>query len=393
MKVTIVAAGAAAALLLTCGVALAQTAPHKGTVPAPLAAEELTVEKLPARNPHWVYVVDMSFGNMTDGRIHLFDGESNKRLGQIDAGFDPSVAISPDGNTTAVATTYFSRGSHGTRTDVVEFYDNRLLTPTAETIIPPKRAQTVSYAYDASFSDDGRFLYVANITPAASVSVVDPVKHTFLGEIDMAGCVLAYPDGPRRVSSLCENGKALTITLDDAGKEVGRKQSDVLFDVDRDPAFVAGARSAKGIVFASFHGTAIHVDFSSGKGVVTDKWPLVSDEERAQGWRPGGIQPIAVQRTLGRLYVAMHQGGMGSHKDPGTEIWVFDLATHKRLARWNLAEQKIDPVVSIQVSQDAQPQLRALTGTSDLVLMDGLTGKPRHVEKQLGSTSLLLLNP
>jgi methylamine dehydrogenase heavy chain len=388
----IIATSAAAGVLLTCAIAQAQTS-NKGAVPPPLAAEELTVAKLPPRNPHWVYAIDLAFANMVDARIILFDGQTNKRLGQISAGLTPSVAISPDGNTTAVATTYYARGSHGARTDVVEFYDNRLLTPAAETVLPPKRAQTVPFAPNASYSADGRLLYVANITPAASISVVDAASHTMLGEIDMAGCVLTYPEGARRVSSLCENGKALTVTLDDAGKETGRQQSDALFDVDKDPIFVSGLRGPKGMVFTSFLGDALDIDFSGDKAVLKDRWPLVNDAERKQGWRPGGLQVTAVQRSLGRLYVAMHQGGEGTHKDPASEIWIFDLNTHQRLARWNLAKQKIAPVLAIQVSQDAQPQLSALTGNSDLVLMDGLTGKLRHVEKQFGTTSLLLLNP
>ena len=36
--------------------------------------------------------------------------------------------------------TYYSRGTHGTRTDVVEIYDTEHLAPQAEVVIPPKRA-------------------------------------------------------------------------------------------------------------------------------------------------------------------------------------------------------------------------------------------------------------
>jgi methylamine dehydrogenase heavy chain len=342
---------------------------------------------------HRLYVVDLSFTNMTDARLLLYDGVNHKRLGQIGAGFAPSIAISPDGKTTAVATTYFARGSHGTRTDVVEFYDNQLLTTQVETVIPSKRAQTVPFAYSASYSDDGRFVYVSNITPATSISVVDAANHSFVGEIDMAGCTLAYPDGARRVSALCESGKTLTVTLDDAGKEVKREQSDVLFNVDKDPVFAAPVRGPNGLLLTSFLGNVINVNFTSGKGVATDRWSLVTDQERAQGWRPGGIQPTALHRTLGYLYVAMHKGGEGTHKDPATEIWVFDINSHNRVGRINLTAQKIAPVLSIQISQDPQPQLSALTVTSDLVLINGRTGKLSYTEKQLGATSLLLLNP
>ena len=90
----------------------------------PLAAENLSVEPLPPTSPHWVYVVDEAFYNEIDARVRLFDGDSYRHLGQIDAGFSPGVIESPDGRTTAVTTTYFARGGHGARTDVVEFTDN-----------------------------------------------------------------------------------------------------------------------------------------------------------------------------------------------------------------------------------------------------------------------------
>jgi methylamine dehydrogenase heavy chain len=91
--------------------------------------------------------------------------------------------------------------------------------------------------------------------------------------------------------------------------------------------------------------------------------------------------------------VAMHKGADGSHKEPGTEIWVYDTQSKKRVARWDLAKQKIDPLLAIQVSTDDKPLFYGLTPTSDLVVMDATTGKRQHVEKQLGTTSTLLLNP
>jgi hypothetical protein len=72
----------------------------------PLAAEQFSIEPLPSKSPHWVYVVDEAFFNEIDARVRLFDGDSYRHLGQIDAGFSPGVIQSPDGSTTAVATTY-----------------------------------------------------------------------------------------------------------------------------------------------------------------------------------------------------------------------------------------------------------------------------------------------
>ena len=99
-----------AALLCVFGGSVSSAVPPPPPPPPPLSPEHLTVEALPPSNPHWVYVVDEAFYNETDARVDLFDGDSYRRLGQIDAGFTPGVNLSPDGKTTVVATTYFSRG-------------------------------------------------------------------------------------------------------------------------------------------------------------------------------------------------------------------------------------------------------------------------------------------
>src|SRR5438552_5347574 len=127
--------------------------------PPPLPAEHLSVQQLPPKSPHWVFVYDEAFDNEIDARVHLFDGDSYRRLGQIDAGFLPSVSLSPDGTTTAVATTYFARGSRGARTDVVEFTDNATLATTGEIVLPSKRAQTSPTIFNMGYRPDGHFLY------------------------------------------------------------------------------------------------------------------------------------------------------------------------------------------------------------------------------------------
>ncbi|MBV8910704.1 MAG: amine dehydrogenase, partial [Gammaproteobacteria bacterium] len=145
-------------------------------VPPPLPAEHLTVQSLPPKTPHWTFVFDEAFENEIDQRLLLFDGDTYRRLGQIDAGFGPGFAFSPDCATTAVATTYFSRGSRGTRTDVVELTDNRTLAVTGEIVLPSKRAQLFIPMYTLAYSADGHFLYAAYITPATSFAVLDPVQ-------------------------------------------------------------------------------------------------------------------------------------------------------------------------------------------------------------------------
>jgi len=358
----------------------------------PLPTEHLTVEKLPPNSAHRIYVLDEAFANGIDTRVHLFDGDTYRRLGQIDAGFSPGFNLSPDGNTTVVATTYFSRGSRGTRTDIVEFTDNATLSVTHEIVLPSKRAMTLPTYFNVAYSADSHFLYVSYVTPAASFGVLDPAKYSVLGEIDSAGCVLVIPSGPNRVSSLCENGRLLTVTLDARGQETSRAMSEAFFDPDKDPVFVQGVPTMDGYAFLSFLGEVHEVDFSGAQPAFREPWSLLSAVEKGH-WRPGGQQVGAIHRESGRLFVLMHRGGEGTHKDGGTEIWVFDMKSHQRAARWSLSGQKLAPVLAIQVSQDGAPILFAATERSDVAVFDAFTGRLRHVEKRLGQTPWLMLNP
>jgi len=176
-----------AALLCLLGCPLVRAAP-------PLPTEHLTLEKLGPANPHWIYAVDEAFFNETDARVDLFDGDSYRRLGQIDAGFMPGVNLSPDGSTTVVATTYFARGGHGARTDVVEFTDNSTLSLTGEIVLPPKRANTLPTYFNLAYSADSHFLYVAYVTPASSFGVLDPAKRPCSARsIPPAACWSSHP--------------------------------------------------------------------------------------------------------------------------------------------------------------------------------------------------------
>lgn len=360
--------------------------------PPPLPAEHLTIAKAGPKSPHWVYVLDMAFNNEIDSRVYLFDGDTYRRIGQIDAGFMPGVNLSPDGKTTVIATTYFARGGHGPRTDVVEFNDNTTLAKTGEIVIPPKHAQTLAMLFTVAYSADGRFVYAPYLTPAASFGVLDPAKKTVLSEIDTAGCTLVIPSGPNRVSSICESGRLLTVTLDAQGHETARTTSDPFFDPDQDPVFAQGVPITDGYAYISFLGQVHEVDFSHAKPVMRAPWPLVSGTDKGV-WRPGGTQIGAVHRSLGKMFVPMHRGGEGSHKQGGSEIWVFDLKSRQRTARWPINTKEFGEVGAIEVSQDATPLLFAATDKADLLVFDASTGKLKHDEKKLGQTPLLLLNP
>jgi methylamine dehydrogenase heavy chain len=234
-----------------------------------------------------------------------------------------------------VASTYYSRRSHGERTDALVIYDARTLAPVGEVVLPPKKASNGGGTNLGAVLDDGRFAVVFNQTPANSVSVVDLVERRLVGEIATGGCALVYPAGPRRFGMLCLDGTALAIALDESGAEASRSASAKFFDAAKDPVTEKGVRLAPGggrWLFASFDGNAHEVDFAASPApAVADAWPLFSDAERADGWRVGGRQHLAYHAASGRLYSLVHQGEADSHKEPGPELWVYDVAARAKL--------------------------------------------------------------
>jgi methylamine dehydrogenase heavy chain len=361
-------------------------------VPPPLPAEHLEVAHLPPMNPHWVFIVDEALFNEVDARIFVYDGDHHRHLGQIDAGYYPGFAMSPDRKTTAVSATYWSRGWHGTRTDVVEFTDNATLAFQGEVVLPAKRMQGPPTPFNLGYSPDQRFVYASNLSPAASFTVVDVAKHEVAAEIDTDGCVLVIPTGPRHVSSLCENGRILTVTLGEDGREAARSLSTPFFNADRDPIFVQGIPTAHDVLFLSFLGDVYPVTFAAGTPRFGATWPLVTPAERGK-WRPGGNQMGAISRTLARLYVPMHVGGEGSHKQGGTEIWVFDTDSHQRVARWPVDHKRFGAVLTAQVTNDAEPLLFATTENATLLVFDARSGQLKHAEPKVGQTPWYLWTP
>jgi methylamine dehydrogenase heavy chain len=266
------------------------------------------------------------------------------------------------------------------------------LAKTGEIVLPPKHAQTLATLFTIAYSSDGRLLYVPYLTPAASFGVLDPAKKTVLSEIDTAGCTLVIPWGPNRVSSICESGRLLTVTLDAQGHETARSMSEPFFDVDKDPVFVQAVPLPDGYLYLSFLGEVHEVNLTQPKPVMRPPWSLVNGPEKGT-WRPGAVQIAAVHHSLGKLFVPMHRGGEGSHKVGGQEIWVFDMKSHQRTARWPIDTHALGEIVAVQVSQDGAPLLFAATEKADLLVFDALTGQLKHDEKKLGQTPQLLLNP
>lgn len=350
-----------------------------------------TVQKLPAQSPHWMWVNDFVFPHMTDGQAILVDGDSGKYLGLLSTGFGFTRLVIPrDGNLIYSPETYFSRGTRGERTDVVTIYDPRTLGVNGEIVIPPKRSSNMPMMANSELTDDDRFLVIYNFNPAQSVTVVDVKARKSVGEIETAGCALVYPTGPRSFFSICSDGVLLETKLTEEGKLAGQTRTPRMFDVAQDPVTEKAVRVDNTWYFVSFGGTMYPVTITPGGLKAGAKWSLLSAEERQQNWRPGGLQQLSAHAGLKRLYSIMHQGSVDTHKDPGKDVWVYDLAKKTRIQKIEL--QNI--AMSIQVTRDAKPLLFSIfidSSTTDVY--DAVSGAHLRSIESIGTTPTIMVNP
>jgi hypothetical protein len=168
-------------------------------------------------------------------------------------------------------------------------------------------------------------------------------QRTLAGEITTPGCSLVYAAGPRRFFSLCGDGSAFVVTIDDQGREVSRVRTQPFFDPRADPVTEKSVRFSNKWLFASFEGIVHTVNVSGPELKFDEPWSLLNDEDRAASWRVGGMQHLAVHQSTGRLYSLVHRGGPDTHKVAGEEVWVYDLASHHRLERIKL----VNPGISV----------------------------------------------
>jgi methylamine dehydrogenase heavy chain len=119
-------------------------------------------------------------------------------------------------------------------------------------------------------------------------------------------------------------------------------------------------------------------------------WWLTSEAERKAGWRPGGLQQLAVSPDNSRLYAIMHRGGIETHKDPGKDVWVFDVATRQRVQQIALK----NPAGSILLSNDEHPLMYSIfIESTDLDVYDAASGKLLRTVEHIGTTPTVMVAP
>jgi methylamine dehydrogenase heavy chain len=404
---------------LSLGVCLASLACAASLAGAEIPPEKVgQVKELPATvSDHWVWVPDRLFRHSI-----LLDGDSGRMLAAIDSG----VQVTPKapmwsrtrGEIYNVDTVY-SRGHRGEREDFVVIYDARTLQVKGEVEIPPRAADTSTGIALVGLLDGDRFLVVLNQSPGSSVSVVDLQGPRFVTEVQTAGCAGVFPSGPTRFGMLCGDGTAMTVHLSEAGELDRISRGTRFFDVIDDPVTEKGVRDGSTWWFASFEGLLYEVDFGGDAPAPKKPWSLFNEREIEAGWRIGGAQHLALHRGTKRLYSIVHEGGPGSHKDPGAEVWVYDLALKKKIATFstpNLISAFLGPqagfeatgtfgkildfvlpnagVHSIAVTQDPHPLLFVRNADLGAVgVLDALSGAHLRNIEETGLSGALLVVP
>jgi len=339
---------------------------------------------------HWVWVNDFVFPHMSDGMAYLVDGDSGRYLGTLSTGYSfTSLLLSRDGKLIYSPEIYFSRGTRGKRTDVVTLYDPGTLGAVDEIAIPPKRSSNLPMMSDAVLTDDDRFLLIYNFNPGQSVTVVDTKTRKFVREIETPGCALEYPTGPRSFFTVCGDGSLLLVNLDDNGA-ARQRRTQPLLSVGEDTVTEKAVRMGRICYFVTFDGRIYPLEADSKGATVGSIWWLSSESERKAGWRPGGLQQLAVNPNNSRLYAIMHRGGIETHKDPGKDVWVFDVSTRQRVQQFALKNL----AGSIQISRDEHPLLYSIfIDSTTLDIYDALSGELLRSVEHIGTTPTIMVTP
>ncbi len=347
---------------------------------ADLPNDELgKVQTLPVPYPNdWVIVHDIAFDHMSMGRFMVLDtngGEIKEYFkGTFDGGFIAAFTQARNKPEMYVLEHYYDRGTRGNRTDVLTIYDKATLTPIDEIILDDpklKRAEILVSKFVISLIDNGRFLLFYSFTPGTFVTVVDLEQRKVVNGVQLPTCAGIYPTGARGFSSLCGNGSMVSFQLDENGQVSEQGSIEPFFNVDEDALFERPAIIGGTGYFPSFSGNVQEIDLTGATAGLGEQWSLLNEADRQQNWRPGGAWLAATDST-GRLYLLMHpDGGEGSHDNPGTEIWVYDVAGKTRVQRIPLAL----PAIAFDITTGDTPKIVTTNIEMNLEVYDARSGE------------------
>ena len=95
---------------------------------------------------------------------------------------------------------------------------------------------------------------------------------------------------------------------------------------------------------------------------------------------------LCAPRTSTRPSI-MHRGGPETHKDPGREVWVYDLDRHARVQKIPMQHDS----GSILVSRDAKPLLFSIFIESNILdVYDAASGRHLRAVSDIGTTPTIM---
>ena len=349
-----------------------QSAPPVAPFVERLEPEISDTANLPPMSPHRLWLVELYSGQM-----QIIDADTGDTLGSMYSASLSNFASGPAHSHVYVAETVWSKGNRGARQDLLAVYDGTTLKLLSE-ITLPGRIYMAPLSPNFVVTASGTRAYVYNMQPASSVVVVDLKTRKVLKSVDTPGCALVYASADDSFSSLCGNGSLATVSNLQGAPLLVR--SEPFFDAQNDPVFEESPNdSATGnTLFVTYSGV-VHPVKLGVTPTFSDAWSLTESAGLVRAslntgdlaWRPGGDLPVAVHKATGRMFVLMHAGETWSHKKPGTELWVVDIASRQTIRRMELET----PVSAVSVSQDNKPLLYLIDTKQSLRILDAATLK------------------
>lgn len=354
-------------------------------------AEEPGVMTLEPPKASWFYVR----GGWGSAGSSIFDAGTGKMVGMVNTSRDSDMAIDPAGKFYYVAETIWSKVNRGTRQDLVSVYDSKTLKLISE-IPTPGRLIVGGFTTNFVLTDDGKTAYDYNFDPASSVNIIDMVKRKFVRAVELPGCAGMIPNPGVGFSSLCADGTIATVAIKGATQDITRTEP--FFDAAADPIFsnTVYDRKKKQVVMVSYTGL---IRTASIGGKVEVSAPFSIQEAGGMkpadvkpldiAWYPGGMQPVALHRPSGTLWVLMHKGEYWSHKEGAEEIWGVDLATKKLVKRIPVEGEP----GNIQITQDDVAMIMVNSYKGKALVIDSKTGEVKHEIENAGGGLITVVEP
>lgn len=350
---------------------------------AQLAIEGYYIEELDTPDQRRTYIVDNNFTHALTTRIRVVDPDEQKLLGTVSTGYMAPMVLSHDKTTMYTADIFYARGTRGERTDVLTATDLKTLNPLWEVELPPKLANMLTELYMLTISDDDRFVYAYNFTPATSITIVDVENQEMVNEIEVPGCMLNYPVGNRAFASICGDGTLQKVVIDDSGQEVSRSRTR-FFDPDDELMNERAILNNGTYYFTTTDGDIQPVHIVDDELEAGERWSLFDETQQQENWGVGGWQLLAASPHLNRLYALVHTDHEARKwEDPSDLVWVYDLESGEKIDEitlpnhvWSIHVTKDESPLLLGGTVDGHMEIYDLSGDSHLATMEEIAGTP-----------------